>query len=214
MKSKYEVVVWDFNGTIADDVAVGVDSVNKMLSARGLSCLASHDEYRERVCFPIENYYQDLGFDFSIEPYEKIADEWFRLYSDAITTMKPVSGAPELIKYLNACGIMQIILSASESEIMIRQLEHFGISDYFDEIIGADNFYAVGKLGAARAAAEKYSGRHMLMIGDMLHDKEAADILGADCVLYTGGHGKKEVLVKSGGLTVDSMDEVKKIIFS
>lgn len=214
MKSKYEVIVWDFNGTIADDVAVGVESVNKMLSERGLPCLASLDEYRDRVRFPIEEYYRDLGFNFSAEPYEKIADEWFSLYCNAIYTMKPVSGAPELIKFLHGYDISQIILSASQSEIMVKQLEHFGIGDYFDEIIGADNFYAIGKLGTARAAAEKYGGRSMLMIGDMLHDKEAADILGADCVLYTGGHGKKETLMSCGAYTADTMDDVRKIIFS
>ena len=34
---KYEYVIWDFNGTILDDVEASMSSVNKLLVERGLS---------------------------------------------------------------------------------------------------------------------------------------------------------------------------------
>ena len=40
---KYGTVVWDFNGTLLDDVEVGIRSVNKLLSDRGLPVIESRD---------------------------------------------------------------------------------------------------------------------------------------------------------------------------
>ena len=78
---KYTAVIWDFNGTIADDIDLGIGAVNKMLAERGLPILSTREEYRAKLRFPIKDYYADLGFDFSKEPYEKLAHEWIALYN-------------------------------------------------------------------------------------------------------------------------------------
>ena len=52
---KYEYVIWDFNGTILDDVEASMSSVNKLLVERGLSPMPDFDFYREVFDFPIKN---------------------------------------------------------------------------------------------------------------------------------------------------------------
>ena len=49
----YTHVIWDFNGTILDDVQIGIDSVNVLLRKRGLPTVASVDADREVFEFPI-----------------------------------------------------------------------------------------------------------------------------------------------------------------
>ena len=71
---KYKYIIWDFNGTIIDDVEVGIKSVNPLLAARGLKTLDSLAEYQSVFTFPIKEYYRNLGFDFDAEPYEVISD--------------------------------------------------------------------------------------------------------------------------------------------
>lgn len=78
---KYDLVIWDFNGTIIDDVALGISSVNTMLAKRSLPVLESADEYRAKLRFPIIDYYRSLGFDFGAEPYDVLAREWVELYN-------------------------------------------------------------------------------------------------------------------------------------
>ena len=39
---KYTDIIWDFNGTILDDVEAGIISVNKLLSSRGLPTIPEH----------------------------------------------------------------------------------------------------------------------------------------------------------------------------
>ena len=44
---KYKNVVWDWNGTLLNDVKVGVNTLNDMLGRRGLPLLSVED-YKEK----------------------------------------------------------------------------------------------------------------------------------------------------------------------
>ena len=78
---KYSHIVWDFNGTLLDDIMAGIDAVNVMLAQRGLATIESVDAYRELFCFPIIKYYAKLGFDFDKEDYYSVlAPEWVAMY--------------------------------------------------------------------------------------------------------------------------------------
>ena len=55
---KYTHVIWDFNGTIFDDVNIGIEAVNAMLTARKMAPVDSVEKYREIFCFPIKEYYR------------------------------------------------------------------------------------------------------------------------------------------------------------
>ena len=210
----YDLIIWDFNGTIVDDVALGINSVNAMLEARCLPILRSVDEYRGKLRFPIEAYYRDLGFDFSSEPYEKLAHEWVDLYNAGEDSCPPCPGAPEAIRSLHAAGAKQIILSASEKGMLTRTLDRFGLTGYFDEIIAQDNIFAVGKIESAKAYAKTLSRSknvRAVVIGDTMHDLESARALGADCILFTGGHGRREDIEKSGAFVADDLRQAGRI---
>ena len=205
----YNLIVWDFNGTIVDDVALGINSVNTMLEKRSLPTLRDVDEYRGKLRFPISAYYSDLGFDFAKEPYDDLAHEWVDLYNAGEEKCLPCPGAPEAICAIHTAGVPQIIISASEKGMLMRTLDRFGLTGLFAQIIAQDNIYASGKLESAKAFARQMSadGRSvkMLMIGDTLHDLESAKALGADCALYTGGHGRRCDLEKSGAVLIDDL---------
>ena len=59
--ARYKNIVWDWNGTLLDDVAVGVDTLNEMLGRRALRLL-SVEEYKDRFGFPVVEFYQKIGF--------------------------------------------------------------------------------------------------------------------------------------------------------
>ena len=81
---KYDHVIWDFNGTVLDDMQVGIDSVNEMLAARGLPTLSGVTEYRAAFDFPVEDYYRRLGFDFDREDFKTcLAPLWVSLLTSS-----------------------------------------------------------------------------------------------------------------------------------
>ncbi len=208
MSGKYTHLVWDFNGTIFDDVDAGIVSTNKMLCDRGLDPIRDVEHYRSIFDFPIEEYYRKLGFDFEKEPYGVLAPIWVELYEQNAEGSGLVAGVLETMKAVHERGISQIVLSACEKNMLIGYLRKFGLLEYLDEVMGLDNIHAKSKLDLARAWREQSDGVRALMIGDTTHDFETAELLGADCVLYCGGHQSRQRLEVKGCPLIDKIENI------
>ncbi|MBE6584746.1 MAG: HAD family hydrolase [Ruminococcaceae bacterium] len=205
---KYTCVVWDFNGTIFDDMNAGIASVNKMLSERGLDIIPSVQVYREIFDFPIKEYYRVLGFDFEREPYEVLAPIWVDLYNE---NAKNAGLCPNVAKTMNAIkklGIRQVIISACEINMLEYYLSKLGVRGYIDEVVGLDNIHAGGKIERAMEWRKNNPEDILIMIGDTVHDSDTARSLGADCVLYAKGHQSRERLSACGCPMVDDISEL------
>ena len=186
----------------------GIDAVNRMLGERGLPIIADMEAYREIFDFPIKEYYRKLGFDFDKEPYEVLAPIWVELYLENCCGAGIVDGVDTVVKEVSKTEMKQVILSACEKNMLCNQLEDLGVIEYFDEIIGLDDIHAAGKLHLAREWREKNPEAKILFVGDTTHDAETAEVLGADCLLFTGGHQSKERLLTTGCETIDGIVEI------
>ena len=208
---RYTTVFWDFNGTVMDDVHHGIRCVNHMLAKRGLPTIDSVQEYRKLFRFPVKEYYRDAGFDFDKEPYEELAVEWVDLFVAGENSLTLCPGFKEVHRALADHGIRQIILSSSEKEMLLRHLRILGMENGFEHVIGLDNIYAGGKAETAkRLFGENQSDA--VMIGDTPHDADTARAMGADCILYTGGHSSRDTLLTCGCPVVDNLTDVLKYI--
>ncbi len=199
---QYTHLIWDFNGTILDDVTPSFQSANDLLTAHGMQPLSSLEEYRATFGFPIIDYYRRMGFDFSKTPYEVLAPEWMEYYHR--NTQKEVifEGMPMLLQWVSDAGLMQLILSATEASMLKRQCDALGISAYFSELLALDNIHAHSKQELGLAWRSRNPQARALMIGDSEHDAEVADAIGADCILVAYGHRPKEALARAKCLFV------------
>ena len=209
---KYTHIIWDFNGTILDDLMPGINAVNVLLRKYGVEEIKDVESYRKVFGFPVRNYYEKIGFDFSKISYEKLAIEWVELYLENTKDPKLMDGVAELLEYNKKLGVEQMVLSACEIEMLTRQLDELGVKEYFGEIIGLSNIHAAGKADLARAWRERNSEARALLIGDTIHDFEVAQILGADCALYAGGHQDRERLEACNAVVFDKFSELEQII--
>ena len=195
----YSHIIWDWNGTLLDDRDLCNRTVNRLLQSRGLAPL-SREKYYEVFGFPIENYYAAAGFDFAKDPYPVLAREFMDMYIPESDGCGLTPGARCALDYFRAAGKTQIVLSASDTETLGRQMENLGIADRFAAVLGQDNIYARGK---SEIAADWMRGggldpRELLLIGDTLHDAEIAGVLGCDCVLISRGHHDAKRLSAAG----------------
>lgn len=195
---KYTYCMWDFNGTIFDDIGASIDAVNTLLSERGLATLESKERYHEVFDFPIIDYYRRIGFDFDKEPYEVIAPIWVGLYLENSKHSGLFSDVLSTLDFFEERGIKQSVLSASELNMLTGQLKELGIHDRFEEIMGIDNIYAESKIAIAREWKQRHGGERALFIGDTTHDYETAEVLGADCYLISAGHQPEYKLRAAG----------------
>ena len=119
-----------------------------------------------------------------------------------------MNGVDTVVKAVADTEMKQVILSACEKNMLCDQLSELGIIEYFDEIIGLDDIHAAGKLHLAQAWREKNPDAKILFVGDTMHDAETAKVLGADCLLFTGGHQSKARLLTTGCETIDGIVEI------
>ena len=205
---KYTHLMWDFNGTIFDDADAGIDAVNKMLKERGLEPIPSRERYKQIFDFPIEEYYSSLGFDFEREPYEVLAPIWVALYNENAEKAGLCEGVRETMEKVRDLGVEQSVLSACEIGMLKRYLKKLGVDIYISEVMGLDNIHARSKLALAHDWLRKNPDARVLMIGDTTHDFETAEALGADCLLYSGGHQSREKLERCGCPIIDNIEEI------
>ena len=205
----YTHVIWDFNGTILDDMQIGLECVNLMLSKRGLRTVDGIEEYRRLFRFPIIDYYRLAGFDFDKDDYYTVlAPEWIRLYTERMGNCGLCPEVADTISRVFNMGLPQVVLSATEREQLVGQLNVLGVRHYFHEVLGLDNIHAHSKAELAVRWKERNPEAVPLFVGDTEHDAETARAIGADCVLYTGGHQAKERLETCGYPLIHRLSDV------
>lgn len=191
---QYTHLIWDFNGTILDDVDEEFAAANRLLCRHGLPQLPTLESYRAVFQFPVIEYYRLIGFDFSAVPFAVLAKEWMDDYRSHVGTLKIFPEITALLTDLRARGIRQAVLSATNREMLEDQLRNLGILPLFDEIVGADDFHGHGKEDLAREWRRRNPGARPLFVGDTDHDAEAAREMGADVILLECGHQSREKL--------------------
>ena len=202
-------VIWDFNGTLLDDVDLCVDLINRMLEDEGLSPLST-EAYKRVFDFPVRDYYVRLGFDLSGDRFEELAVRWLADYEREAPGCALQPEAPELLTQLKSRGVHNYVLSASLTRTIVSLLDHHQIIREFREIVGRDDHYAHGKeeLGLELKARHGLDPETTVLIGDTTHDHAVAEALGVRCILVANGHHPEERLKALGCTVVQSLKEL------
>lgn len=212
--AEYKCIIWDWNGTLLDDVPLNISIVNTLLSERGVKTVDSVDYYKSEFSFPIIDFYRKLGFDLEKEDFTLIARQYARLFDEGYPSADIFSDAEEMLRLIKHSGREQLIISASEQGYLLKQVEYFELSHYFTDILGVSDVLGSSKIERAK---KWISGRNIdphsvLFIGDTEHDCDTAAAIGCDCVLVARGHNSKERLIQTGCRVYDDLSFIKDLI--
>lgn len=202
----YDCVIWDWNGTLLDDVSASLRSVNDMLIRRGMEKI-DIDRYRECIGIPIKVFYEQV-FDLEKEDYKKLLEEYNEGYLEHLRHCGLSRGSRQALDYFKKIGAAQVIISSSNSLQLTENVKKYGITGYFEAILGSENYLAESKIDRAKRFIDSHNIRCPLVIGDLEHDCMLAREINADCFLLKTGHEKPERLVKSGAVLIDSLAEM------
>lgn len=206
MVKKYGHVIWDWNGTLLDDVDLVIDIMNRLLTRRNMKRLDPAC-YRHVFSFPVRQYYADIGFDFAVEPFEDLAAEYVRELQSEAESFRLFRSARSVLARLSDSGVRQYILSASREPDLVESVEKLGIKRFFTRIMGIQDHYAAGKIERGRECLAELGlgASEVLLIGDTLHDVEVAREIGCDCLLVEGGHQSRIRLENAGVKIAESL---------
>ena len=211
---KYKYIIWDWNGTILDDLQINFEVENTLLSRRGRTLIKDIGEYQEKFQFPIIKFYESLDFDLENEKFEDIAREYVLEFDERFYELEIFPDAENVIREFKYKGIEQIILSQTEQRWLEKQVRVHDIDYLFTELLGARDIYVKGKVGIALGwiTQNDIDTSQVLMVGDTLHDYEVAETIGCDCILIARGHQSKERLSETGAVVLESIEELRRMV--
>ena len=202
-------ILWDWNGTLLDDVWLCVDIINKMLARRGAPSI-DIQRYKAIFDFPVQGYYQRAGFDFSKETFGVVVTEFCDEYERRVCECSLHDGARTLLENFAKVGIPQSIISATEQTRLETNVSASGIMSLFDRVIGQTDHYAAGKAGKAKQwlTSQDIPGDKVLLIGDTTHDAHVAEGIGSYCILVSRGHHPREKLEGTSAWVVEELSQL------
>jgi phosphoglycolate phosphatase len=198
-------IVWDWNGTLLDDVDACVSALNDMLSRRSLPNV-DREFFRRSFSFPARGFYDRIGLSVPDSEWDALAREYHDAYRSKRFSLNPLARAA--LDAAKAAGARQGILSALRSDYLADDIERFGIGGYFEKIVGSDNLDGASKAVCAARLGASLAGERTVLVGDSIHDKEAADAMGAEFVAFGGGSHAPERLAPFGPVAATLPDAV------
>jgi len=199
-------IIWDWNGTILDDVDHAVTTINILLEKRDMKLLG-REAYRRQFKFPILDYYQDLGFDLKRESFKDLCDEFVGHYLEGLDTCTAFETTRQRLEQVKALNIKQSILSAADQDSLDHMVGHFQMGAYFENIYGIKDKMGFSKVGRGRELlqASGVGSQDTLILGDTLHDLEVAQSLGCDMVLVAHGHQEASRLKRAHHMVLEGL---------
>ncbi|MEV6263814.1 HAD hydrolase-like protein [Streptomyces sp. NPDC051784] len=203
-------LVWDWNGTLLDDIHAVLGATNAAFAEVDLAPLTL-DQYRETYCVPIPRFYERLlGRLPTDAEWERMDGLFHRHYTEQRAACGLTEGVEELLVRWGTGGRSQSLLSMYGHEHLVPVVRGYGIERHFVRVDGR-----TGPSGGSKA---HHMARHFealggiapdsaVVIGDAVDDAVAAAHVGARAVLYTGGSHSRASLEAAGVPVVDTLAE-------
>jgi len=216
MNWHYKHILWDWNGTLVNDMDLCVSVTNTLIRKRNGTQI-NREVYQKEFTFPVVDFYEKIGFNFSIESYADVAEEWILEYKSNFETGSSLNGnVIDVLEEIKNMGLKQSILSACESSLLNHSIKHLSLEPYFHGIHGTGDNHAHGKVDLAHSMIKENhcSPEESILFGDTVHDYEVASAVGIDCVLIANGHQHEDRLRKTGVPVICDISHVPNFIKS
>ena len=194
----WNYVLFDLDGTLTDSKVGVANGINHALATLGVPSPQGDDILRW-LGPPLSTSFREfVGLD------EAGALEAIRLYREYYNHTgafenQVFDGIPELLRQLQASGKTLAVATSKVDYAAIAILEHFGLAQYFNTIVGADE-YGVERgtkslvIKQALQDVNFTQGDSAVMIGDRWHDIHGAHEHGLDSIGVLWGYGIQEEL--------------------
>lgn len=209
----YTDIIWDWNGTLVDDVAVSVDCVNDIFTLYNMPH-TTIEEYLSVITPSLEEYYGRY-FDMTRHTMTELLSLFQKYYKQRANQLVLMNGAADALRLLKESGKRQYIVSSFEQSALNDSVKMLGVRDYFDIISGCDDIHCGSKSERARKIVQ--NSEKAVLIGDSVCDYITATEAGCDCILIASGHQQKSDLLKcepkSGTVAVfDRISDAVKVL--
>ncbi|MDR0498510.1 MAG: HAD family hydrolase [Holophagales bacterium] len=211
-----KLVVWDFDGTLADTRLLIEDGMRFALKAMGkpselmdkwLACVGLPVEEGLRRTFDVRN---DSEMDSILNLYRSY--DWV----GNTHLIQPFPGMQELVAELNAKGVKQAIATSKRFKALEPQLADFGWADSFFPVITPERVtYPKPHPESLEVCLNTHNlhSEDAMMVGDTLFDLNMANAAKVPCIGVTYGFADESQLANAAPIAcVGNVVELRKIL--
>ncbi len=195
-------IVWDWNGTLFDDLDVVVEAVNSSLQLLGAPPITT-EGYRDHYTRPVRTFYERLlRRDVADDEWLAIDEHFHAAYRSRIDRIGLAPDACDALDEVRERRGTQSILSMWWHDELVPAATRLGVADYMVRIDGnrANAGEPKSRLLSAHLDALAAAGPlpPVVMVGDSLDDAAAARANGVACVLFDSGSHHRHELSAAG----------------
>jgi pyrophosphatase PpaX len=189
---KYDYILLDWDGNIANTLDLWPDALNEVLQKRG------HKLTRQRLIESTWGFVAYITEHIDISPDEaaKAMSEAGEIVVNRSPDVELFPDAPEVLKKLNDHGKHLALITTSEHRMVMPALEKYGITELFEAIITDDDIEKAERKPNPKPllmALERMGGTptKAIMVGDRDKDIVAGQNAGTDTVLFCSPEHQK-----------------------
>lgn len=184
-----QIVLWDFDGTLADTLSSSVSIYNDLATQYGFRTISDPSTLRDLTTGEIM---QLLGI--PIWKLPGLARRFMARQKDVIQHVPLFPGIEHVLRTLRNSGVVLGIVSSNSDESIRLCLRANNVEQYFAEIVGYARLF--GKHLALRKTMAQRSvhPRQILYIGDEVRDIEAAARVSVEVAAVTWGWHSSSLL--------------------
>ena len=189
----YRLIVWDFDGTLADSLAASVEIFNRLAPEMGFRPIADPAAAR---AFTTRQFLKQHGI--SVWRLAKVVRRFQAAAAEHADKLHLFPGLPPVLGELRSRGVRLGILSSNREDNIRRCLRANGVEDAFAFVVGYPKLFGKGKALRRILRAERVSPADVLYVGDEVRDVEASKKAGVAVAAVTWGFHAEELLRDNG----------------
>jgi len=184
----FKNLIFDWSGTLVDDMGPVIEATNAVLGKYGIAPY-DREGFRRSFRLPYREFYEEIlpGVDLmELEAHFRPA------FDGAVSLVTVLPHAREKLEWAKSRGLRMFVLTSMDADAFTRQLDEFGMRDYFEETYAG----VVEKRDLIEQIIETH-GLHKdetAFVGDMTHDVETAKHGGISSIAVLTGYHHAEVL--------------------
>ncbi len=211
---RYDMIVWDWDGTIMNSTPTIVDCMQKACADLDLDVPDNH----------LASHVIGLGLHESLKmilpkldegDYPIVLERFRHYYLSMDHELILFHGIKELLDDLKVKGHLLAVATGKPRHGLDRTLHLHGLQNFFHDTKTADQSKAKPHPQMLLELIDRWGTppTRMLMIGDTTHDLKMAENAGVDAIAVTyGAHPKNELLSFNPIACVDGVPELRDIL--
>ncbi|MEN9975763.1 MAG: hypothetical protein RLZZ282_1769 [Verrucomicrobiota bacterium] len=184
-------IIFDWSGTLVDDLGPVIEATNEVLAQYGLAPLG-REAFRRQFRLPYAAFYRDV---LPQVPIEELEAHFRTAFDRALTPVTVLPHAREKLEWCAARGIRTFVLTSMDTTAFERQMDAFGMRALFEATYS-------GVLDKREVIRHLLATHHLepaatALVGDMIHDVETARHGGITSIAVLTGYTPPDILALS-----------------